>query len=320
MASGQTHLDGLTLAERWHAWDNAKEFILVKDSTGREASLSRWDVHTMLESATEIAFSSPGTGAAGVPEQVFVRDAAGSGKAFTEGVVQRPREAGQWIAELAGFARGHSTSLERYYSVGPWIVSVGHPDYYAHIYGAVSLDRIASYSASGDTYQAMLRGASSYKDWTGAMMGFLTGAPLQGVPAEAARLTVAMCVSEAVRNFRAWGVNLMLLDLLRGNFVKGGFTNVIMDGLHPMAKGSTYDTGRTGMRGGRKSRETWAHETCITMMWLCHFAGVSITPIERSDLRWRDPVKGEAHVSTLRRRLTEQIVDRIKRLGFAWEL
>jgi hypothetical protein len=319
MAGEQTHLGRLEQAERWQVWDDAKELVVAKDSAGNRVALSRWDVHTMLESATEAAFSSPGAGGAGVPEQVFVRSPSGAGTVFTEVVVQRPQDAGQWISELVGFATAHSTSSTRCYQVGPWIVQVGSPDYYAYIYGATSPELIGSYSDRGHSYQAMCRSSSSCDDRTGVMMGFLKNDPLRGVPAEMARLTVAMCVSEATRNFRAWGTNLMLLDLLRGNVVKGGLESVIMDGMHPMAKGSTFDPGSTGMKGGRKSRETWSHETCITMMWLKQYSAMSFELYEGRERRWRDPVKGEAHRSTVRRKLTKELLGRMRKLGFAWE-
>ncbi|HMY20641.1 MAG TPA: hypothetical protein PKA58_30155, partial [Polyangium sp.] len=73
------------------------------------------------------------------------------------------------------------------------------------------------------------------------------------------------------------------------------------------------------MKGGRKSRETWAHEAGIAMLWLSKFAGLQIQMVEAGEKRWRDPIKGEAFVNLVRGRLTDAMVARFRKIGWAWE-
>jgi hypothetical protein len=312
----ETHLEKIEGLERWQAWADAQESIEVTHGDGHMVTLSRWDVHNMLESATEAVFSSPGTGGRTSWATAFCVGPEHRGSAPAEFLVQRPAETGGWIQELLTLA---TNPAERFYQVGSWIVRLGSPDYYIHVTASTDAGMAAAYRAGGDTYRAMFLGSSQCKDRTEVMMGFLQGKPLLGTPPEMARLVVAMCVSEAARNHRTWGINLMLLDLLWGNAVPGGWSSLIQEGMHPMAKGSTFEHGRTGMKGGRVSRQTWAHETGITMLWLTKYAGVKGGTTNRGGRWWRDPVKGQAFGGTVRRRLTSELVTRFRKVGWGWE-
>lgn len=313
-----TQLDKVEGLENWQAWAGAGvgHYIRVRHGENRDVMLSRWDVHTMLESATEAAFSTAGTG--GRPSLVRGFSVARGGRPGgpIEISVRRPVGAAEWIQEIISLA---DTGSEKHFQVGTWVVRIGPPDYYAHIVASTDETAAAAYRSTGDDYKAMYQGSARCKDKTGVLIGFLQNEPIPGTPAEMARLAVAMLVSEAARNYRTWGVNLMLLDLLRQNAVPGGFGAVIQNELHPMSKGGTYQPGKVGMKGGRKSRETWAHETGITMLWLSKFAGMSAQMVEGGERRWRDPVKGEAFGGMVRGRLTDALVSRFRKVGWAWE-
>lgn len=309
----ETRLQALEEAERWSAWGSS-EFITVTTDGGPSVPLSRWDVHQLLVSATEVAFADAGVGHPSKLETVHLCKGG-----VAEVRIERPSDARGWIGELIHLPE----TQERFYQVGPWIVSVARPDLYAFIHGATNEGDASTYAnARGgrDSYRAMYAAASGCSDPTGVVLNFLRGSPVSDVPAEMARLTVAMYISEAARNHRTWGVNLMLLDLLRSNQVSWG--SMIVDGLHPMAKGGTFDQGKTGMKGGRKSAETWSHETCIAMAWLnlcAGTAGFSITEATvRPGARWRDPVKAHSHVSSTRRRLHKLFVSRLQHVSLTW--
>ncbi len=314
----QTHLDKIEGLENWQAWAGAGigHFIRVRHGENREVLLSRWDVHTMLESATEAVFCTPGTGGRTTLVRGFPVTRGSNSNGAVELTVRKPIGAAEWVQELIALSE---TGTEKLFQVGTWVVRIGPPDYYAHIVGSTDETAASSYRAAGDDYKAMYLGSSRCKDKTGVLLGFLQGEPLLGTPAEMARLCVAMCVSEPARNHRTWGINLMLLDLLRQNGVPGGFGAVIQNELHPMSKGGTYQPGKVGMKGGRKSRETWAHETGITMLWLCGFAGMHAEMVDGSERRWRDPVKGEAFVGMVRSRLTDALISRFRKVAWAWE-
>lgn len=310
----ETRLQALEEAERWSAWGSS-EFLVVESEAGTRVPLSRWDVHQLLVSATEVAFSGAGVGHPATHETVFLCSGG-----VADARIERPSDARGWMGELLILPGMH----ERLYQVGPWIVRVARPDYYAFIHGAMNQGDSSTYakaSGGGDSYRAMYKTASAYDDPTGAVLKFLRGSPIGQIPAEMARLIVAMYVSEAARNHRTWGVNLMLLDLLRSGQVSWG--NMIVDGLHPMAKGGTFEQGKTGMKGGRKSAETWAHETSIAMAWLVACAGTAGITISQTastpGARWRDPVKAHAHVSATRRRLHKLFVSRLRNVGLAWD-
>lgn len=314
----QTHLEKLEGLENWQAWAGAGigHFIRVRHGENIDVMLSRNDIHTMLESATETAFSTPGT--AGRTKQVrgFSVVRGGNSSGPVELAVRHPQDAGEWMQELIALSE---TGAEKLFQVGSWVVRIGPPDYYANIVASTDETSAAAYRAAGDDYKTMYQSSARCKDKTGVLIGFLKGEPIAGTPPEMARLCVAMCVSEAARNNRTWGVNLMLLDLLRQNAVPGGFGAVIQNELHPMSKGGTYQPGKVGMKGGRKSRETWAHETGITMLWLSSFAGMQAEMVDGSERRWRDPVKGEAFAGMVRRQLTNALVARFRKVGWAWE-
>lgn len=307
----QTRLEALEDAERWSAWGSSK-FITVEKEAGERVSLSRYDIHQLLANATEIAFDSPSGGSGATSEKVFL---AGGGT--DEVIVQHPVDAGGWISELIRLPGTH----ERFYQVGPWIVRVAAPDFYSYIHGATNPGDIAGYArtrGSGDSYRSMHAGSTSCDDPVGAALSFLRSTWSAGVPAEMARLLVAMYVSEAARNHRTWGVNLMLLDLLRSNKVTWG--NLILDGLHPMAQGGTFAQGKTGMKGGRESAETWAHETSIAMAWLTSCSELRISPeAGKPGARWRDPVKAQAFVSSTRRQLLNRYLARFRHVGLTWD-
>jgi hypothetical protein len=314
----QTQSDKVEGLENWQAWAGAGvgHFIRVRHAENRDVLLSRWDVHTMLEGATEAVFSSSGAGGRATLVRGFSVGRGSSPGSHLELSVRRPVGSAEWIQEIISLA---DAGAEKLFQVGTWIVRVGPPDYYAHIVASTDEVAASSFRASGDDYKAMYQGSSRCKDKTGVLLGFLQGEPIPGTPAEMARLAVAMIVSEAARNHRTWGINLMLLDLLRQNAVPGGFGAVIQNELHPMSKGGTYQPGKVGMKGGRKSRETWAHETGITMLWLSKFAGVNAQMVDGGERRWRDPVKGEAFVGMVRGRLTDALVSRFRKIGWAWE-
>lgn len=311
----ETHLEKIEGLERWQAWAGAgvQQFIRVERGDGHAVLLSRWDAHTMLEGATETVFSSPGTGGRGTYARAF-RVGMGRG-GMEEFIVQRPANAGEWIQEIILLGEG---GVDKSFQIGTWIVRVGPPEYYAHVIASTDEAAAASYRAGGDTYRAMFQSSSQCKDKTAVFQGFLQGDPLLGTPPEMARLVVAMCVSEAARNHRTWGINLMLTDLLRANAVPGGFKALIEGEMHPMSKGGTFQQGKVGMKGGRKSRETWAHETGITMLWLSRFAGVRVSMVDDGARRWRDPVKGEAYAGAMRRTLTDALVARFRKIGWTW--
>lgn len=319
----ETHLEKIEGLERWQAWAEAGKFIVVQhgdDARGALVKLSREDVKRELESATQIVFASA-TGGGGAPTSYVRAFAVGQGPqggAATEFVVQRPVEAGQWLQELVAVGQG---SVARFYEVGPWVVEVRPRDLYAYVVASTDAGLAASYRSSGETYQAMFRGSSECADRTGVVLGFLKGVSSPGVPGEMARLAVAMFVSEAARNHRMWGVNLMLLDLLRGNAVPGGWGALVQEGMHPMAKGGTFEPGKVGMQGGRVSRESWAHATGITMLWLTRFGGMRAGMVaegEESE-RWRDPVKGEAYGRVVWRQMRDGLVRRFGKVGVGWD-
>ncbi len=314
----QTQTEKVEGLENWQAWAGAGvgHFIRVKHGENREVMLSRWDVHTMLESATEAVFASSGAGGRATLARGFSVARGGSPSGPVELNVRRPTNTAEWIHEIVTLADGGS---EKLFQVGTWIVRVGPPDYYAQIVASTDETAAGSYRSAGDDYKAMYQGSSRCKDKTGVLLGFLQNEPIPGTPPEMARLAVAMLVSEAARNHRTWGVNLMLLDLLRQNSVPGGFGGMIQNDMHPMSKGGTYQPGKVGMKGGRKSRETWAHEAGITMLWLSKFAGLQIQMVEAAEKRWRDPIKGEAFVNLVRGRLTDAMVARFRKIAWAWE-
>jgi len=307
----QTRLEALEDAERWGAW-GASKFIVVETDAGQRVSLSRYDIHQLLVNATEIAFESPGVGNPTTRETVFLPSGG-----TDEVVVQHPADACGWIGELIALPGAY----ERFYQVGPWIVRVARPDYYSFIHGATNLGDLAGLArarSEGDSYRSMHAGSTSCDDPVGAALSFLRGARSEGVPGEMARLLVAMYVSEAARNHRTWGVNLMLLDLMRSGRVSWG--NLIVDGLHPMAQGGTFAQGKTGMKGGRESAETWSHETSITMAWLMSCSGLRISPeAEKPGARWRDPVKAQAFVSSTRRQILSRCLARLRQVGLTWD-
>jgi hypothetical protein len=307
----QTRLEALEEAERWSAWGSSK-FIAVEKDAGERVPFSRYDIHQLLVSATEIAFESPGVGNSTTREKVFL-----PGGGTDEVLVQHPADAGGWIGELLTLPGAY----ERFYQVGSWIVRVARPDYYSFIHGSMNQGDLAGLSrarSSGDSYRSMYEGSTACDDPVGAALSFLRGARSAGVPGEMARLLVAMYVSEAARNHRTWGVNLMLLDLLRSGRVTWG--NLILGGLHPMAQGGTFAQGKTGMRGGRESAETWAHETSIAMAWLMGCSGLHISSEDgKSGDRWRDPVKAQAFVSATRRQLLNRCLSRLRNVGLTWD-
>ena len=307
----QTRLEALENAERWSAW-NASKFIAVERDAGERVALSRYDIHQVLVNATEIAFENPGVGNPTTRETVFL-----PGGGTEEVIVQHPADATGWIGELLTLPGTH----ERFYQVGPWIVRVARPDYYSYIHGSTSMSDLAGYSrsrSSGDSYRSMHAGSTSCDDPVGAALSFLRGSRSASVPGEMARLLVAMYVSEAARNHRTWGVNLMLLDLMRSGQVTWG--NLILDGLHPMAQGGTFAQGKTGMQGGRESAQTWAHETSIAMAWLMTCSGLRISPeADKPGARWRDPVKAQAFVSATRRQLLNRCISRLRHVGLTWD-
>jgi hypothetical protein len=307
----QTRLEAMEEAERWSAWGSS-EFLAVEGPTGERVPLSRWDVHQLLVGATEVAFSGAGVGHPATRETVFV-----CGGGIEEVKIERPADARGWLGELMILPG----TPNRFYQVGPWIIRVSRPDYYAFVHGATNqgdADTYARMSGGGDSYRAMYAAGTACDDRTAVVLSFLQGTPARSVPAEMARLTVAMYVSEAARNHRTWGVNLMLLDLLRSGQI--GWGNLILDGLHPMAKGGTFAQGKTGMQGGRESAETWAHETSIAMAWLVACSGLKVTPqTAKPGARWRDPVKAHAHVSATRRRLQGLFLQRMRHVGLTWD-
>lgn len=311
-------MDKVEGLENWQAWAGAGvgHFIRVRHGENREVTLSRWDVHTMLESATEAVVATSGTGGRATLVRGFSVARGGSSGGAVELSVRRPIGSAEWIQEIISLA---DTGAEKLFQVGSWIVRIGAPDYYVHIVASTDENAASAYRAAGDDYKAMYQGSSRCKDKTGVMLGFLQGNPVAGTPPEMARLTVAMLVAEAARNYRTWGVNLMLLDLLRQNSIPGGFGAVIQNDMHPMSKSGTYQPSKVGLKGGRKSRETWAHETGLTMLWLTKFAGMHVQMVEGGERRWRDPVKGEAFVGVVRGRLTDALIGRFRKVGWAWE-
>jgi hypothetical protein len=312
----ETHLEKIEGLERWQAWAGAgvEQLIQVEHGEGHVVTLSRWDVHTMLESATQTVFSSPGAGAPTIGVKAYPTGQVQRG--LDEVVVRRPGNVAEWVAELRALGEG---GLSRRFQVGVWIVEVTPPSLYANVVASTDQHLAETYRAAGDTYLAMLEGSAECKDHAAVIAALLQGDPLVPAPPQMARLAVAMCVSEAARNHRTWGVNLMLLDMLRANAVPGGFRALLTNEMHPMSKGGTFQQGKVGMKGGRKSRETWAHETAITMVWLTRFAGVRAAMVSGGGRRWRDPVKGEAYVGTVRRHLTDVLVVRFRKLGWTWD-
>ncbi|MGK3961304.1 hypothetical protein WMF38_50635 [Sorangium sp. So ce118] len=311
-----THLEKIEGLERWQAWAGAgvQQFIRVEYRDKHVVTLSRWDVHTILESATEAVFASPGTGGRTTSVRAF---GVGQRRGDVEEIaVQRPVSAGEWIQELVALGQSGAATC---FQVGSWLVRVSPPDYYAHVIASTDQAQADSYRGGADTYQAMFNASSHCKDRTAVLRGLLQGDAPLGTPPEMARLAVAMCVSEAARNHRTWGINLMLMDLLQANAVAGGFWALIMDEMHPMSKGGTFQQGKVGMKGGRKSRETWAHETGITMLWLTRLSGIKAAMTDGEGRRWRDPVKGEAHSGAARHHLTDVLVARFRKLGWSWE-
>ena len=240
----QTQSEKVEGLENWQAWAGAGvgHFIRVKHGENREVMLSRWDVHTMLETATESVLASSGAGGRATLVRGFAVARGGNPGGPVELSVRRPTNSAEWIHEIVTLADGGS---EKLYQVGSWIVRVGPPDYYAQIVASTDETAASSYRSAGDDYKAMYQGSSRCKDKTGVLLGFLQNQPVAGTPPEMARLAVAMIVSEAARNHRTWGVNLMLLDLLRQNAVPGGFGGVIQNDMHPMSK------------AGRISRAKW---------------------------------------------------------------
>lgn len=314
----QTQSEKVEGLENWQAWAGAGvgHFIRVRHGENREVTLSRWDVHTILESATEAVFASAGTGGRATLVRGFSVARGGVPGGSVELSVRRPVGSAEWIQEIISLA---DAGPEKLFQVGSWIVRLGPPTYYVEIVASTDETAASSYRSSGDDYKAMYQSSSRCKDKTGVLLGFLQNEPIPGTPPEMARLAVAMIVAEAARNYRTWGINLMMLDLLRQNAVPGGFGAVVQNDMHPMSKGGTYQPGKVGLKGGRKSRETWAHETAITMMWLSKFAGMNVQMEDGSEKRWRDPVRGEAFVGVVRGRLTDALISRFRKIGWAWE-
>lgn len=310
----QTHLEYLETREHWDDWSEAPPFLRVKVGEERSVLLSRWDVHNLLECATEAAFCSPGSGGAGIQVQAFLVGQEQRGVA-TFVTVQRPKSAAEWIAEIVTLAQGSSP---RFYQAGPWIIRVAPPDFYAYVHAATAEKLAAEYSMRGETYQKMFNASLGSEDRTFAALNFLAGLDHAGLHAETARLTTALFVSEPARNHRCWGINLMLLDLLRRNAVPNGWSGLILSGMHPMAQGSTFNQGQVGMKGGRVSRSTWAQETAITMIWLTR---CMVPPAQAVDVgrRWRDPAKGEAYRGAARQKITSELTARMRKIGFARE-
>jgi len=318
-----THLDTLQDKERWGAW-NQGAFLKVTTPEKREVHLSRWDVHTLLVSATEAAFASAPSGSAARTEKAFLCS-GGAASQPTELVIQQPTDANGWIAEL----RTLPGTSERFYRLGPWIVRVAPPDYYAYVHAATTADEAARYRRStshGESYRAMFDGSRSY-DRTDLAKRFLKGIQVTHViPPSMAQLAVALLVSEAARNWRTWGINLMLLDLLDSGATT--WDQLLQGDQHPMARGSSFDqaAAKTGMKGGRATTETWSLEASITMRWLSTLDDLTITPAHatpaaasRREQSWRDPVKGEAYSAAMKRRLQDKLIHRFQRLVFRWE-
>ena len=252
-----THLDTLQDKERWGAW-NQGAFLNVTTPEKQEVHLSRWDVHTLLVSATEAAFASAPSGSAARTEKVFLCS-GGAASQPTELVIQQLTDANGWIAEL----RTLPGTSERFYRLGPWIVRVAPPYYYAYVHAPTTADEAARYRRStshGESYRAMFDGSRGY-DRTDLAKRFLKGTQTtHAIPPTMAQLAVALLVSEAAHNWRTWGINLMLLDLLDGNATSGN--QLIHGDQHPMARGSSFDqaAAKTGMKGGRATTETWSLE------------------------------------------------------------
>lgn len=314
----ESHLEKIEGLERWEAWAGAgvEQFIQVERGDGHAVLLSRWDVHTLLESATQAVFSSPGSGGRtgyAMARAYRVGTARGG---IEEIVVERPASTGEWIHELVALGE---TGVAKCFQSGTWIVRVSPPGFYADIVASTDQAAAASYRMGGDTYQAMFQASSQCTDRMAVVRALLQGDAQLDAPPEMARLAVAMCVSETARNHRTWGINLMLMDLLQANAIPGGFRALITGEMHPMSKGGTFQQGKVGMKGGRKSRETWAHETAVTMVWLTRFAEMNASMVHAGARRWRDPVKGEEHGGTVRRHLTDVLVGRFRKVSAAWE-
>src|ERR1700679_3883901 len=117
----ETHLEKIEGLERWQAWAGAgvEQLIQVEHGTGHMVTLSRWDVHTMLESATQAIFSSPGAGAPTTGVKAY--HAGQVQRGLDEVVIQRPGSVAEWVAELRTLREG---GLPRRFQVGAWIVEV----------------------------------------------------------------------------------------------------------------------------------------------------------------------------------------------------
>jgi hypothetical protein len=159
--------------------------------------------------------------------------------------VSYPASADDWIAELNALS---TTTSERFYQIGEWIVAVRPGDQYAYTWARVTNDHVVKdYVPSLCSYRALAANTTmSSHNINEAAAALLRGRGAQAsfVDGAGAALVVATFVSETFRRRETWGINLMLLDLIPNCVVLSRpleWKLVYEEQLHPMCRGNTGD-------------------------------------------------------------------------------
>ncbi len=249
---------GTPLHEVVHAWD-------------AWAMLPRRDFESIYDEIARRVWASGASGGMSTAELTVTRVPMTAGDHLDEKTVRVPvkvpADARGWIGEL-----GTPPAHDVYYRLGHWIVQVRRGDFYAYVFGHDGGGSGETYHPpTGDSYGAMWAACEDKTPLlTDAAMELLTGGNVSFDSPHAARLLVAMLVSESIRNFRTWGANLMLLDLLK--YGELSWQEVFGDPVehkHPMARGGTWKNGgATGIDGGQSCGATRTMEVGIFHRWL----------------------------------------------------
>lgn len=269
---------GMDAAAGWGSWNAANELnVIAADAT---ASLTRQDFRSVFEREVRKAFDSGGAGTAGrtlldvrVAKQAGpTRDESLKVGARVQREITRPRDALGWIQVLT------SVSGSLYFQLNHWVIEVRQGDHYAYVFGTTDDGDPTSYEPGHESYRAMVTNTGMNDlEMTVAARAFLHSRADAPATAEGARLLVAMLVSESIRNFRTWAVNLMLLDLLATNQLT--WRELFEAEKHPMCRGGTFGkSGAFGLEGGRADDGTAPQETAIFMEWLTarHILGMRV--------------------------------------------
>jgi hypothetical protein len=159
--------------------------------------------------------------------------------------VSKPSDAKGWVAELTSLK---TAKHPHFYQVGEWIITV-RPDnkFYAYVFGKIHHgDDVMTFKHYGETYDVLA--ANVKKDNAATLSHALVSllrskGDARGINAYGANWMVAVGVSETVRQFPTWGINILLLDMMHrtgaAQVQSLNWHKLIEEGMHPMARGGS---------------------------------------------------------------------------------